>query len=643
MSAPRLALYVSVSAFAVASAWSQSLLHTDTGKLGLDDAEITPDRHYAVVRQNDVDEYVLIYDLTTGAQVGTVPTGGELCGDLLDAVGVTNTRAIVLGGSRVTILDLTQAGTPQVVLATHEVGSRPNDVAVTPDGRLAAVRGGSPNGTSSGGLFLYDLQTGAQVGASPGLPPVYTYFGTPNYSYDTDSVAVTNRHAVMLSIVGQFTPSARTHVTIWDLNPGGSPFVAFQTSAAQDLLGAPHDVSISPDGTHAAVRSEFGIAGFDLSGATPALLWSTTPFQSADGFDDRALDSVEATDTRVVTISRHVTAPSTEGAQIDFVEWSGLQRYDRVAGSPHDFAVTPDGTRVVLRTKAGVYLYDMLHFAATTQQSPAGFVATPSSTTGYEDGLDSVAANDAFAVTLVHAANVLDTEAWFWSISRGQLRLLAKNVIGFSRPTDVTITPDGRRALVTGNSSVSAFHLATGGLTFQHAPVGPNAFYQWCDGIVARDDKAVGIGQWGPQQGWIDVIDMTPVATSSCTANVNSTGRAAEIGAQGRASVSANSLKLFVENVPAGARGRFVYGSAATQIPFGDGVQCVATPAYGLRFQTANPAGAAFYRVDFNAPAVPTALITPGSTWRFQFVFVDEHSAGFGVNTSNAVAITFTP
>jgi hypothetical protein len=86
-----------------------------------------------------------------------------------------------------------------------------------------------------------------------------------------------------------------------------------------------------------------------------------------------------------------------------------------------------------------------------------------------------------------------------------------------------------------------------------------------------------------------------------------------------------------------------VYGQSQTQIPFGDGVQCVATPAYGLRFLDTNVIGAGFHPLNYLAQSNPAAVITPGSTWHFQFIFPDVGSSAFGVNSSDALSITFAP
>ncbi len=644
MSAPRVLLAASAAFVFASVAPAQSLLHSDTTHyLALDDVEITPNQQYAVVRQNNVNEYALVFDMNTGLKIGTVPTSGVLCGDCVDAVAVTNDRAVVLGGDQLVILDLTQAGTGNLLMATFNAGYRPNDLAITPNGRWAAVRGGSNFG-GGGGQFIFDLMSGTQVGNAPGNPPLYTYSGPSPYSYDNDSVAVSNDFAVMLSIVGQSSTSPRTRITVWNLSHAGGPSVVYETGVTvSDIFGAPHDVAITPDGVHAVVRTEYAIVVMTLPGAVPGVIWAARPYQGPGPFDDTALDSVEVSNTRIVTISNVTNPLLPQGTQVDIFDFSGnVDAYDRMAGTPHDLAVTPDGTRAVVRTTEGVFLYD-ISTLATQHILPIGSAVTPSSTEGYQEGFDSVAVNDRYAVTLTHSANLTATDVWFWDIAHGHLDLLATHHITNSRPIDLAITPDSNKVVVTGNSSIDVFHLATGGLAFEHKPIGQNNWYQWCDGVAAGNEKSVGIAMDGDQSGWIDVVDMTPISQSYCTANPNSTGESASISALGKASVSANSLKLAVENTPAHARGRFVYGTGQAQLPFGDGLQCVAAPAFGLRFVNTNSAGAAFLNVNYNAQTIPQGIITAGSTWNFQFIYADEFSGGFGINSSNALSITFTP
>jgi hypothetical protein len=423
--------------------------------------------------------------------------------------------------------------------------------------------------------------------------------------------------------------------------------VVLETGGAlePDHRGAPHDVAITPDGARAVVRSEREVAVWTFAGALTFRLLASGLAGDPGTFEDQALDSVEATNALAFTLSNVAGASVPPGlrTQVDVFPFSGGHLSGRIPGRPHDLALTPDGTRAVVRTSAGVALYDLTSLPAGTDLPATAFAPAPSAATQYFAGLDSVATTDEVAVTLTSAPGLQDMEAWFWSVARGRLEFLSKSTIAGSRPTDVTITPDGRRAVVTGNASVSVFHLGTGGRAFEAHPVGPHAFFQWCDGVAASANRAVGCGQSGPQNGWISLVDTAPFAARYCTGAPNSTGRSASILALGDASVAHNRLKLCVDGAPPRAHGRFVYGPTQAQVPFGDGVQCVGGPVFGLRFLDTNALGAAFLPVDYQAQTDPAGRIQPGSTWNFQFVYFDPGSAGAGINTSDALSVVFAP
>jgi len=625
---------------------AQTLQTSVSNVLAMDDVEITPDQRYAVVRENRSIGYARVYDLATGQLAANPALGSfsEVCGEVLDAVAVTNTRAIVLGGRRAAILDLTNLANPLV--AEVLVGDRPNDVAITPDGTLAVVRGGNSDGTVTGGTFVFRLADGAQLAFHPGAAPRYDFSGTVPYSFNTDSVAVTNRHAITLSIL-QATPSgpADTRVTIWDLqHSSGVPTVILETGAPGgrgDLRGAPHDVAISPDGHKVLARSEQGFAAWLVAGSTVQFYFGGGLTNDPGPFSDTAMDSVEVTNTRFVTLSNVAGAPTPGETQVDIV---ALGNYwtSRIPGRPHDLAITPDGRFAIVRTGAVVALYGLENMGMPGPIAPIDTFPEPAGSDGYLGGLDSVAASNDAAVTIARSG-AADTRAVFWSLARGRLQRVSSTLIPGSRPLDVVLTPDRRRVVVGGTTKTSVFHLGSGGRAFEHQAVIPNNFYPWCDGAAASQDRVVGIGMWGPQAGWITTVDATPLGTRYCTANANSTGRAASILAMGRASVTANSLKLCVDGAARGARGRFVQGTTQALLPFGDGVQCVGGTVFGLRFLDTNVGGSGFLPVNFAAQTVPAGMVQPGSTWHYQYVFLDPDSSGFGINSSDAVAITFGP
>lgn len=623
---------------------AQTLLQTNNGWLALDDVAITPDEHYAVVRQNRNDNFVLLYDLTTGALAsspGANPADG-LLGECLDAVAVTNTRAIVLG-NRAQILDLTHPSAP--VFVANEAGYHPRDVAITPDGTLACVRGGATAGGHIGGLYIFDLASGAQVGFHPGEPTPYP--AGPGFSFEVDDVAVTNGHALMTSFIDNGGGMPSTRVTIWELHPagGGAPIVAFETATiagATDQLGAPYDLTITPDGTKAVVRSELALGLYDLSVSPPAVVWQRRIAGNPGVFNEEALDALEVTDDRILTISKISNPALGSGTQVDVFEMNGTDHFGRIPGSPHDLAITPDGQRAVVRTNVGVFLYDLVHAIDQPEVIALSRGIAPSSSIQYFGGLDSVAVTDQFAVTLSRAANLVDTQAFFWDISGASLVPLAVRTIPNTRPIDLAITPDESKVVVTGDSNVTVFELATATPLFTQYPCPANPYYPWCNGVAVSNGRAVATCQWGPQNGWISIVDIAGFAASYCTGAPNSVGAGAHVSAAGTASVSTDNLKLFVAGAPPSSMAMFYYGANATQTPFGNGFQCVGGSLFGLSMIDLNASGAGFEPVDYSS--LPSAgQIAAGSTWRFQCQYRDAAGGGAGFNTSDALSIAFGP
>lgn len=625
---------------------AQSLIASGHGNglgspLGLDDVEITPNQQFAVMRENNTLSSFRVYDLTTGALVasGASPSG-ELMGACLDGIAVTNTRAVVLAENTL-ILDLTNLANP--ILLDAPTGFWPRDVEITPDGTIAAVRGGTTTGPTQPGLFLFNLSAGSLLTSAPGNTTPFP--NPPLNSWNVDAVAVSNQHAVFLS--RSPTSASRTRVTIFTLHPtlGTVPLLTFQTTDATDLSGAPHDVSMSPDGLHAAVRAELSVAVFDLSNHdVPAMAFAKRLFENPGPFQDSAMDSVEITNDRIVTLSKVTNPTLAPGTQVDFFDMSGTQRFDRFPGDPHDLVITPDGTKVVAHSSEGVSLYDVTSLGAGPALPRLDFEAAPSAGTFYFGGLDSVATTNRVAITLEQSDTLTDTIVHFWLIAAGGLELVATRTLVDSRPIDLALTADLAKVAVAGNAGVAIFHVETGQQVFDHHEVPENPFYQWCDGVVASANKIAAIGQNGPQEGWFVLADATPISTSYCTSAPNSSGLAARIRALGDASVTNNNLKLFAEGAPALTRGRFQYGTGQQQVPFGNGTLCVGGSAIVLpRVVTTNIAGAGFLPVNYFNQSVPAFVIQPSSTWHFQFTFLDPAGGGSGFDSSDALTITFAP
>jgi hypothetical protein len=187
-------------------------------------------------------------------------------------------------------------------------------------------------------------------------------------------------------------------------------------------------------------------------------------------------------------------------------------------------------------------------------------------------------------------------------------------------------------------------HLASGVLLFNDEVHPQNSFYPWCDGVVADDERAVAVGYTGPQAGWYEVLDIGRLDTSFCASLPNSTGVAAHMSVHGTASVAANDLVLVVDDAPKRTLGRFLYAPVAgTPKPFGDGVLCLGGTTYLLPIVTTSAAGGAASFPDLTSPPQPGGLVTPGSTWSFQFLYRNAAGGASGFNLSDGVSITFAP
>lgn len=614
-----------------ASAAPQFVLAEDSANLGIDDVAISPDGTRAVARENTVLTSARVYDLATGAQLAHLfSSTGTVTGFAQDGVACSNERAIVIGSSAL-LLDLGSLAAP---LAEYDVGDRPRDVEITATGTIAAVRGGSG---PQGGNYLFDMTTGSQIGFSPGQPRPYVIDG----AFDVDSVAIGIDQAIFTSWVS--TPGGdRTRVTIWDLHfpPSGQPMLVYESSGSEDQLGLPYDVTVTPDGGYAAVRSELSVGLYDLIPSGALQLWNRRLAGDPGPFGLSAMDSIEASNDRIATISRWSNGGF--GTQVSVFDLAGAQKHDRLLGDPHDLAITPSGARLVVRTHLGVYLYDIANLPAGDQLVPLDEAAFPGTHTSYGAGLDSVAVTDERAVTLSRVQGT--TEIALWDISADTLALL-RQVTMPERPTDVAITPDGTKAVVTGLTRAWVLDLRTGDTLLDHDPE-PGGLWPWCDGVVANDATAVAFGLTsvsgtGTDDGWLTTIDLFDEPSSYCSALPNSTGAPGTIFAVGSPRVGANDLGLRAIDLPPERVAYFLYGQTQASTPFGDGILCVGGPSFRLRTTTTGPEGVARQDVDY-ATLPAGGAIQPGSTWNFQLVHRDRRAGALaGVNLTDAVAITF--
>lgn len=629
-SAATLALTSAVFGMALAPpAGAQFLLDEHLMSVGIDDVAITPDGRYAVARESTVFTRAHVIDVPTGAIVSTIvgPGVGAIPSLVEDGVEVTNDRAVVLG-LEVLILDLT--ATPPNLLTSIPLGVGPRDVAITPDGTLAAVRGGTGVG---GGMHIVDLASGSVLASALGFPSDAL---DPTYTFTVDSVVTSNERAVFTSFVqGTTGPEngRRTRVTIFDLT-ATPPVVAFETTAATDLLGAPHDLTISPDGLRATVRSDLTVTQFDL-GAAPGIAWSSPPAMDPGPFVASAMDSVVATNDLVATISR--ISNGGVGAQVDVFDSLGNRWFDTLGGDPHDLEITPDETGLVVRTSAGILYYDLANLPAGTGLVPLDAVTLVSSHTSFGAGLDSLSVTDECVVALARTGVVTRVAVY----DRDATGLDYRGEISHpDRPVDVAITPDGTRAIVSGTSSASVVDLATLETTFSYDADSLSTSWPWSDGVVTTNDRAIvfGVATFNNPDGWLAALDLFSEPMRYCTANANTSGESATIGVAGSASVGSNDLQLLVSGLPSNVPGFFRVGTSQAQVPFADGIDCIGSPIAYRPATFSSTGGVALRDVDVSNLPVGAAF-TPGSTWNFQFLYRD--MSANGLNLSDAISVTF--
>ncbi len=131
------------------------------------------------------------------------------------------------------------------------------------------------------------------------------------------------------------------------------------------------------------------------------------------------------------------------------------------------------------------------------------------------------------------------------------------------------------------------------------------------------------------------------LGVSYCSSTPNSSGAAAVITTTGSASLAANNLVLRAAPVPMVSNGLFFFGANAVQVPFGNGVRCVASPT--VRFPSAPAVAGALERVIDNTVHPASTHFAAGVTLNFQAWFRDSGAGGANFNLSDGYRITFTP
>jgi hypothetical protein len=132
-----------------------------------------------------------------------------------------------------------------------------------------------------------------------------------------------------------------------------------------------------------------------------------------------------------------------------------------------------------------------------------------------------------------------------------------------------------------------------------------------------------------------------PNLVDYCPPNSNSTGVGAIIDYDGTYSIAENNFKLTGAGLPPGNFGYYFYGTIAIQQTFGDGYRCVGGQVTRLKKIAVMVDGTTEVQYDLATP--PLNTVVPGVPYYFQLWYRDPQAGGEGFNTSNALAILFTP
>lgn len=145
-------------------------------------------------------------------------------------------------------------------------------------------------------------------------------------------------------------------------------------------------------------------------------------------------------------------------------------------------------------------------------------------------------------------------------------------------------------------------------------------------------------------KSYLFALSLSDCAVASyCQTAPNSAGSGALIGSQGSTSISQNDFTLVASGAPPFKMGRFYYGTATKNKPFGDGYRCVGGQITRLSTFAVAPDGQAIQPIDFTSLPSSKGQILPGSTWYFQFWYRDPTFGQAGFNLSDGLAATFCP
>jgi hypothetical protein len=262
----------------------------------------------------------------------------------------------------------------------------PIDLEVTPNGKVAVVRGNLPGNDfyNSQKVTFWRTDTGAPItvtGTPPGVQGNLPWVASSGKPLFSDALAVTNDVAVAIgsAAVGHSSENT-TYVEVYQITyPSGLPQVSFASTHTlgggtnlSTMAGSAHDVAITPNGSLAVVNHSNWIHVLDLANGglyrSLNIGGAGSPGNKGPCSPVNIRNSVAVTDSSaVVTTGRGLLAQrkawvylidltSQNGAVAEFpLTASGANEH------PHDVAISPNGQLAVVSANAVVGLYDLVN------------------------------------------------------------------------------------------------------------------------------------------------------------------------------------------------------------------------------------------------------------------------------------------
>jgi hypothetical protein len=144
------------------------------------------------------------------------------------------------------------------------------------------------------------------------------------------------------------------------------------------------------------------------------------------------------------------------------------------------------------------------------------------------------------------------------------------------------------------------------------------------------------------QQGFPGLTITCPTPSNYCVISPNSAGPGATMSFSGHNSIATNDFVLYAFGCPPNKTGLFFYGQGQTNVAFGNGRRCVASPFFRLPVTTTDFSGMMSTTLDLTSlPA--GGQISQGQTWNFQGYFRDPPGGGALFNSTDGLNVSWCP